>query len=94
VLAGVGSGNSDAYWSPTRLPWLFEWDAIGTGPQNKVFTLMDPDGDIEVLELVSDSGSGQLGGLVWIHGNMGKFYVRFEGFEGAEDSWTVWISPQ
>jgi len=56
-----------------------------------VLTLMDPDGDIELLELVSDSGFGQVGGLTWVQGNMGKYYVRVEGAEGA---WTIWIRPQ
>lgn len=90
-LTGSGSGNSDVFWSPTRLPWVVEWDARGTGSNAVVLTLMDPDGDIELVELVSDSGTGQVGGLIWVHGNMGKYYVRVEG---AEAEWTIRIRSQ
>ena len=90
-LTGFGSGNSDVFWSPKHLPWLVEWDAKGTESHAVVLTLMDPDGDIELLELVSDSGTGQIGGLIWVVGNMGKFYVRVEG---AEADWTIWIRLQ
>lgn len=90
-LTGTDDGGSAVFWSPKRLPWVVEWDAWGAGSSAVVLTLMDPDGDIEVVELVSDSGSGQVGGLTWVHGNMGKFYVRVEGVEG---DWEIWVRPQ
>ena len=90
-LTGSGSGNSDVFWSPKRLPWVVEWDIRGIGSRAMVLTLMDPDGNIELVELVSDSGTGRVGGLTWVHSNMGKYYVRVEG---AEADWTIWIRPQ
>ncbi len=88
MLTGYGSGDSAVFVSPAHLPWEIEWLSEGTGPYTFVMTLMDADGNVEIVELVSDSGNGPLGGVVFIFGNMGTFYLRVEG---PEAGWTIWV---
>ncbi len=88
ALTGSGSGDTASFESPSHLPWEIEWQVDGTGINSVVLTLMDADGDAELAEIISDTGSGPLGGVTLIFGNMGTFYVKVEG---TEADWTIWV---
>jgi hypothetical protein len=52
---------------------------------------MDPDTQTEITELISDSGTGQLGGAYLFWANMGTFYLKIEG---PDAGWKIWITQQ
>ncbi|MCH8116382.1 MAG: hypothetical protein IIB25_13000 [Chloroflexi bacterium] len=91
MFSGNGAGDTAIFVSPPNLPWMIEWEAEGTGPNSIVVTLMDPDNGSEILEIVSDSGTGQVGGVNLVWGSMGTFYLKIEGPEAA---WKIWIRQQ
>lgn len=49
---------------------------------------MDEDNDELLDDIVSDTGSGPLGGATLVYGNMGTFYVSVSG---TDSDWTIWI---
>ena len=91
MFSGSGTVDTATFVSPPRLPWLIEWEAEGTGPNSIIVTLMDPDSRTEVNEVVSDTGTGQIGGVNLVFGNMGTFYLKVEG---PDDGWKIWITQQ
>jgi len=90
-FSGNGSAETKNFISPPRLPWLIEWDAKGQGANSITVTLMDPESKTAVNELVSDSGTGDIGGVNLVVGNLGTFYLKVEG---PESGWTIWITQQ
>ena len=91
MFSGNGTADTAIFDSPPNLPWLIEWEARGAGPNSIVVTLMDPYNGSELIELVSDSGTGQVGGVNLVWGSMGTFYLKIEGPEAA---WKIWIRQQ
>jgi hypothetical protein len=88
---GSGTVETDDFDSPPNLPWVIEWDAKGQGANSIVVTLMDSDSRTEIIELISDSGTGDIGGVNLVVGNIGRFFLRIEG---SEVGWTIWIRQQ
>ncbi|MBN4064272.1 hypothetical protein JYU04_00895 [Dehalococcoides mccartyi] len=70
---------------------MIEWVAEGVGANSITVTLMDPDSKTEIIELVSDSGTGQIGGVKLVVGNLGVFYLKVDG---PASGWTIWITQQ
>ncbi len=91
IFTGNGTVETAIFETPPRLPWLIWWEAEGTGPNSIVVTLMDPDTQTEITELISDSGTGQIGGANLFWANMGTFYLKIEG---PDAGWKVWITQQ
>jgi len=91
MFSGSGTANTEVFDSPPKLPWVIDWVAEGTGPNSMVVTLMDPDNDSELLEIVSKTGNGQLGESSLIWGSMGTFYLKVEG---PDAGWQIWIKQQ
>ena len=52
---------------------------------------MDPDELTEIVELVSDSGTGQIGGANLFWANMGTLYLKIDG---PDAGWKIWITQQ
>ena len=67
------------------------WEAEGVGSNTIVVTLMDPDNGSELIELVRNTGTGQIGGAQIVYGNMGTFYLKVEG---PDAGWQIWIKQQ
>ncbi|MCZ6538526.1 MAG: hypothetical protein O6922_01700 [Chloroflexi bacterium] len=91
MFSGNGTVDTAIFDSPPNLPWLIEWEAHGAGQNSIVVTLMAPDNGSELLELVSDSGTGQIGGVNLVWGSMGAFYLKVEG---PDTGWNVWVRQQ
>ena len=91
MFSGNGTVDTATFDSPPNLPWLIEWEARGAGQNSIVVTLMDPYNGSELLELVSDSDAGQIGGVNLVWGSMGTFYLKVEG---PDDGWKIWITQQ
>ena len=70
---------------------MLEWEAQGVGANTIIVTLMDPNDDSGLIEIVNDSGTGQIGGINLVVGNMGTFFLRIEG---PESGWSIWIRQQ
>jgi hypothetical protein len=86
----TGSGNSDSasFVSPGHLPWELDWQVKGEGPNTFTVWLVDADGDVLLSQLFSETGTGQIGGVHFVYGNMGTFYLRVQG---TMTDWTFWI---
>ncbi|MDP6668134.1 MAG: hypothetical protein QF357_12190 [Dehalococcoidia bacterium] len=91
MFTGSGTVETESFLSPQHLPWVIEWVAEGIGPNSITVTLWDPEGRIELIEVISDTGTGQIGGTNLVVGNMGTFYLLVEG---PEAGWTIWIRQQ
>ncbi len=91
MFTGSGSVETELFSSPPSLPWVIEWEAEGVGANSITVTLMDPESRTEIIELVSDSGTGQIGGINLVVGNMGTFFLKVEG---PESGWTIWVRQQ
>ena len=70
---------------------MIEWEAEGQGANMIKVTLMDPNDGSELIELINDSGTGQIGGINLVVGNMGDFYLKIEG---PDSGWSIWIRQQ
>ncbi|MDA1279749.1 MAG: hypothetical protein O3B95_06850 [Chloroflexi bacterium] len=90
-LTGKGWGETPIFMAPANQPWVLEWDVRGTGSNSISVRLFDATGPYEMHELMSDSGTGQLGGATLIYGVVGKIFLRVEG---PKDDWTLWIRQQ
>ena len=88
MFSGNGTIDTAIFDAPPNLPWLIEWAAEGTGANAIVVTLMDPDSNTEVNVIISDTGTGQIGGVNLVVGNMGTFYLKVEG---PDAGWKIWI---
>ncbi len=91
IFTGNGTVETAIFETPPRLPWIIWWEAEGTGPNSIVVTLMDPDSQTAITEIISVSGTGQIGGAKLFWANMGTFYLKIEG---PEAGWEVWITQQ
>jgi|GEM_PF-1970951 hypothetical protein len=88
AFTGSGTVETESFTSPSRLPWLVEWEAKGTAANSIEIFLMDPESGTEVNMIVDDSGTGQIGGANLVQGNIGTFYLRVEG---PDAGWEIWI---
>jgi hypothetical protein len=70
---------------------LIEWETKGVGANTITVSLMDPESSTEVKELVNDSGTGEIGGVNLVIGNLGTFYLHIEG---PVEGWTVSVRQQ
>ncbi len=91
MFMGAGTMETGQFRSPPNLPWMIEWETQGEGSNSITVTLMDPESRTEVNEIVTDVGSGPLGGVNLVWGNMGTFYLKVEG---PDAGWKIWIRQQ
>ena len=91
MFSGTGSGDTAEFVSPPLQPWLIEWVSEGNGPNTIVVSLMAPDNREEIREIVNDTGTGQIGGVNLVIGNLGSFFLHIEGPQGE---WKIWITQQ
>jgi hypothetical protein len=91
LFSGEGTVDTGIFTSPPRLPWLIEWETKGVGANTITVSLMDPESSTEVKELVNDSGTGEIGGVNLVIGNLGTFYLHIEG---PVEGWTVSVRQQ
>lgn len=90
-FSGTGFLDTEEFSSPPNLPWVIEWEAEGSGANSINVSLMDPLTKGEIIELVADSGTGQIGGINLVVGNIGTFFLRIDG---PEAGWKIWIRQQ
>ena len=91
AFTGNGNVETAVFDSPPNLPWVIEWEAQGVGANTITAMLVDPEDGSELIEIVNDSGTGQIGGINLVVGNMGTFFLRIEG---PESGWSIWIRQQ
>jgi hypothetical protein len=70
---------------------VIEWEAQGVGVNTITVTLMDPNDDSGLIDIVNDSGTGQIGGINLVVGNIGTFFLRIED---PDSGWKIWNRQQ
>ena len=91
AFTGNGNAETEIFDSPPNLPCVIEWEAQGEGANTNTAMLVDPEYGSELIELINDSGTGQIGGINLVVGNMGTFFLRIED---PDSGWKIWIRQQ